>query len=934
MIIRSTLREIRTSITRYLAIFAIVALGVGFFSGLKICKADMTKTAGKYLVEHCMYDYMIASSYGIDDESVSIAKAEAGVSDAEGSVQIDVMAYREAGDDIPDNNGGSDKPDELALRAISLPEHINTLELLTGRMPENEDECVADDYSMEGNGFSVRDRIVLSESNDEDKLANFRGREFTVVGTVNSPLFLDYQRGTTEIGSGSLNSYFYLNVDAFDADYYTRLYLTLDGSEEYFTEEKSDMIDAAQDRMDELAERITAARRDAVESEVKEKLSNPVGGFLSIFTIPVYRAEKTYAKRKLADIDSRLNSSSSVHDGSVGGSTPLSREKEDTYRELIDTEKKIADAGKMLEYMQSDIDGDEGDEGDDGDETGESYAVSVYQDPGYTSFDNNADIVSNIAKVFPVFFFVIAALVCMTTMTRMIDEQRSQIGILRALGYRNSSILCKYMFYSGSAAFLGAVSGFYTGCILFPFVIWRAYGISYDFSSQLEYVFDAKLGFLSLICALICTAGATWVSVARDFLSAPSELIRPKTPPAGKRILLERITPLWDRISFLYKVSFRNVFRDKKRFFMMVAGVSGCTALLVAGNGLGTTVADVADHQFDEILLFDYRVIFNKDMSESMQQDFAGYMSKEAGTAADEIMFVHQDEVTLLQSGEEADVTCIAADEKGFGRFIDLHQGEKVIDYPGTGEVVIVKNISREYGIGQGDKIRIRAGGREGDVTVSGICDNYMYDTFYISKETYEKVFDTKPEIRSALVSLTNDGADQDEISEEMIRGSAVAAANYDDTSAVTVNLDVRSSISDMMQSLDLVTYVIILSAALLAFVVIYNLTNINITERIREIATIKVLGFYPLEVSQYVFRENMFMTAIAAAVGVPLGKWLLDFVFDKVAMKMLYFEARMNFADVINSVALTFVFAFLVNLAMQMRLRNISMTESLKSTE
>lgn len=902
MLVRSTLREIRTSIARYLAIFAITALGVGFFSGLRICRADMTETADRYLKEHGMYDYMLVSSLGADDESVEIAEAEDGVTGAEGSVQIDVMS-------AVDNGSGDSS--EQALRAISMPEKINTLNLVSGRMPEGIDECVADDYSMENEGLQIGDKIIITDNNDESRLVSFRSREFTVVGTVNSPVFLDYQRGSTDIGNGSLSSFFYISRDAFDTDYYTRLYLTLDGDEVFFTDEKTDQIDSAKDKMDDLAERITDARRDAVTDRARDEMSNPAGMFLGMLLLPAYETEKDDAAGRLAEIEKELESAAGED------REDLIKEKEALISVLRKTEKKIADADRMLDYAQRGM-------GDDGD--ADSYAVSVCEDPGYSSFESNVDIVSNVSRVFPVFFFLIAALVCMTTMTRMIDEQRSQIGVLKALGYSDKSITAKYMFYSGSAALLGSITGFFTGCRIFPFVIWKAYGIMYDFSSELEYVYDIRLGLLSLICALICTAGATWASLSHDFKVSPSELIRPKSPPAGKRILLERIKPLWDRVSFLYKVSFRNVFRDKKRFLMMVAGISGCTALLIAGMGIGTTVADIADHQFDEIMLYDYRVIFRNDMSESMQKDFIDEMERnDAGR--EDIKFVHQDEVKLIRSGKESDVTCIAADEDRFGDFIDLHQAAEPIAFPGRGEAVIVRNISRDHDISAGDSITIRAGGKEGELTVSGICDNFMYDTVYISSDTYETVFGEKPEIKSALVSLGD--ADEAEI-----RESATAAANYEDTTAVSVNLDVRSSISKMMQSLDLVTYVIILSAALLAFVVIYNLTNINITERTREIATIKVLGFYQLEVAQYVFRENLFMTAIAALAGVPLGSSLLSYVFSTISMKMLYFESKLTLSDILMAVAMTFVFSVMVNLFMLRRLRNVSMTESLKSIE
>ena len=304
----------------------------------------------------------------------------------------------------------------------------------------------------------------------------------------------------------------------------------------------------------------------------------------------------------------------------------------------------------------------------------------------------------------------------------------------------------------------------------------------------------------------------------------------------------------------------------------------------------------------------------------------------DAGVSADEMFFLHQGEVTILADSGNYDVTCTASDPEGFSRYIDLHDGTQKLEYPGDGEAVIVRKISHDYGINAGDKIRIRDGYKEAELTVSAVCDNYVYDNVYVSKDTYRKAFGREPNIKSALVRL--DGKDGAPADDKAVRDAAARAAGYENTAAVSVSLDVKDSVSKMMESLNLVVYVVILSAALLAFIVLYNLTNINITERIREIATIKVLGFNQLEVAQYVFRENIFLTAIAALVGIPLGKWLLGFVIDNIVVKMIYFEPRLENKNIAMAVLLTFVFSAFVSLVMRRRLSNVSMTESLKSVE
>lgn len=1075
MLKKSTLREIKTSLARYLAIFAIVALGVGFFSGLRDCKATMVSTATRYINEHNMFDYQLISTYGIDDESVEMAKQAEGVSGAEGSVQVDVLA---------ESGGG----DEAALKAISLPENINTLRVVTGRLPEAADECVVDDYHIDSEGYRTGDTIVLTDSNDEDTLEQFRSREYKIVGTVNTPVYLDYQRGSTDIGNGSLETFFFIDRDSFDTDYYTQLYLTLDGNEQPFTQEKEDQLENAEDSMKALAEKITAARRQTAMADAQEELDEKKQEYEE--NLAKYESEKAKAEREMDKAEAELNKGqkqinsarkkakstqaglekteddltgqlnevnsgiSQLNEGKAQAEAGLKQAQEtaaglrqqkaalevqleqakaaaaadpdneeakalveqlqgsiaqvdagitaadegaaqaaeslkaidsklaeaeagktqleegltqveggleqtqDGLREISRQQKKIDQGRRTLnsernraetefEKAERELDDakdklDDAQEKIDDMELGNSYALSRLDNAGYSSFDSNSSIVSNIAKIFPVFFFLIAALVCMTTMTRMIDEQRTQIGILKALGYSNAQIVGKYMFYSGSAAFLGAVTGFFIGCKVFPAVIWDAYTMMYDFSDDVDYIIDPKLGLISLTAALLCSMGATWVSISRDFKVAPSELIRPKTPPAGKRILLERIKPLWSKISFLYKVSIRNIFRDKKRFLMMVIGVSGCTALLIAGIGIRTTVGLVAEHQFNEISLYDFNVVFSKNMTAARQADFLDYMKEEADVSPDEVFFMHQAEVSVESGSTSFDVSCTAADPGEFGRFIDLHAGSEPVQFPGDGEVVIVKKINHDYGINTGDTIKIRDGFREAEFTVSGVSDNYVYDSVYMSMDTYEKAFGKKAEIKTALVQLKGGQAaavsgQEDEstlLSDEEIRAKSTEAANYEHTAAVSVTMDVKDSVAKMMESLDLVVYVVILSAALLAFIVLYNLTNINITERIREIATIKVLGFNQLEVSQYVFRENLFLTAIAAVVGIPLGKWLLAFVIDNIVVKMIYFEPRVTNMNILTAVALTFAFAAFVNLAMQRRLRNVSMTESLKSVE
>ncbi|MBQ0017627.1 MAG: FtsX-like permease family protein [Clostridiales bacterium] len=994
MLRKSTLREIKSSLARYLAIFSIVALGVGFFAGLKDTKASMVEEARNYLNACNMYDYQILSSYGIDEDSVRTAASEKGVSGAEASIQIDVLA---AGENENDN--------EAVLKAISIPESINTVALVEGRMPQADNECLVDDYNLKGGMYKVGATIKLSSNNDKGTLKKFNEKEFKIVGRISSPLYLDYQRGSSSLGNGSLDTFFYIRESAFNTDYYTNLYVTLEGEAPAFSEEENSKLDSYEDSMEALAETITADRRETARKEAQEKLDEKKQEYED--GLKEYNDEKAAADRKIRDGESKISSGSrklsknkksiqaqlselqgnkkklesgiaqaekgksdakAAHDaelmtdeeynqtiaklnGTIAtaktnlkavekgisrcndglkeidkqdnklekSKKELESGKKTADAEFADAKKKLDDAAEELDKAQKEIDEME---------TGNSYALARTENAGYSSFDSNSSIVSNIAKVFPVFFFLVAALVCMTTMTRMVDEQRTQIGILKALGYSNRAVLSKYMFYSGSGAMLGALFGFFVGCKVFPLVIWHAYTMMYSFSETVPFVFDWKLLAISLAATMLCSMGATWVSVSADFKEAPSELIRPKTPSAGKRILLERIKPVWNHLSFLYKVSMRNIFRYKKRFFMMVLGVSGCTALLIAGIGINTTISRVAEYQFGEVSLYDYQLIFSKNMDADRQADFMKFAEKETDGRVGDVLFLHSANLDAYNGKKKIEATCVATDSADFGRYINLHYGSEELPYPGDGECIIVRKVQKELGANIGDEITLKEGYRDMTVKVAGICDYYVGEVVFMNNSTYEAGMGKKPEIKTAYV-LAPSGSD-----EVATREIATAAGQYDDVAAVSVNLDTIDVVDKMMESLKAIVFVVILCAGLLAFIVLFNLTNINITERIREIATIKVLGFNQLETSQYVFRENIFLTAIAALVGIPLGNWLLRFVIDNIVVSMIYFQPRLKPADYVIAVVLTFVFALIVNLAMQKRLRDVSMTESLKSIE
>ena len=623
------------------------------------------------------------------------------------------------------------------------------------------------------------------------------------------------------------------------------------------------------------------------------------------------KAELAKAKADLADAQTELEEGKTeLEEGRIelaDAKTEYEEAEAEFEQEVEDAQQKIDDARAELADIE---------EPDD-------YVLNRNTNIGYACYESDSNIVAAIANVFPVFFFLVAALICMTTMNRMIEEQRTQIGVLKALGYGNAAIMGKYLFYAGSAAVVGAVIGCVGGTWLFPRVIWMGYSIMYSMG-EIEYYFDIRVAVLSLLAALLCSVGAAYLSCRHELQSVPANLIRPKAPKSGKRIFLEKITFLWSRLKFLHKVSLRNIVRYKKRFFMMVLGISGCTALLVTGFGLKDSVTNIADMQYDEVQIYDIGITF-KDGVQS--EDMDGLTTAAAGML-EHISCRYEESVDIDFGGKTKSIYMeIPEDADEIGTFLNLHTQEgDAIPYPGEGEAVLTAKLAENMGIEPGNQVVLRDNDMNSiTVTVSALCENYVYNYIYLNKETYVNQIGAEPEFKSAYV-LVNDGAD--------VHETAAVFSDMDNVLSVSVIDDMRQRIATMMKSMNYIVALIIVCAGSLAFIVLYNLTNINITERIREIATIKVLGFYAKETADYVFRENLALTAIGAVVGLFLGKWLHWFVMYNINIDMISFKTLITPLSYLLSLVFTFGFALLVNGLMYFKLEKINMAESLKSIE
>ena len=585
------------------------------------------------------------------------------------------------------------------------------------------------------------------------------------------------------------------------------------------------------------------------------------------------------------------------------GKAEAEQEFADAWQELMDGKEELQEARDLIDSMTDN----------------DVIILDRNSNVGYNNLDSSSDIVQGVSRVFPVFFILVASLVCITTMTRMIDEERTQIGTLKALGYSNAAIIGKYMFYSGSGAIIGCGLGVAVGSSIFPMILWQAYKIMLYIQPGIVLTVNWWLCFAVVAVYTGVMLFVTWYCCRKALQEEPAELIRPKAPDAGKKILMEYL-PFWHKVSFLNKVTIRNIFRYRQRLAMMLVGIGGCTALLVTGFGLRDSIVNVVDFQFEDVTLYDLQVYFRGNVTEQIARDFHDEIGSDVVS-----MFYHQSSVELEADNKVKEIYMISGDDQ-LSDFIDLHTGSKALSLPGLDEVVLSVGVADMLGIEVGDSVVMRNSDMQAlELNVSGIYDNHVYNYSIVAPETIEKQWGPPPEQQMAFVKL-QEGQDVHALSAQI--------SELHDVMNVSISADMADMVRNMMEALDLVVVVIVFCAGLLAVTVLYNLTNININERVREIATIKVLGFNAGETGAYVFKENMTLTVVGSLVGLLLGKLLLMFVMTQIKIDMVWFRAIVLAPSYIWAAALTLLAAVAVDFIFYFKLQKINMAEALKSVE
>lgn len=587
--------------------------------------------------------------------------------------------------------------------------------------------------------------------------------------------------------------------------------------------------------------------------------------------------------------------------------------KETSEEEIAKGEKKLADAKEQIKKIKNP----------------KWYVYNRSTLVEYDGFGENANRMRAIGKVFPVMFFLVAALISLTGMTRMVEEQRIEIGTMKALGYGNFSIASKYLGYAFLATAGGSILGVLTGEKILPYIIIYAYEIMYPHIPKIYVPYHMSYAVMASAASIVCTMGATLASCYKELAAEPAVLMRPPVPKKGRRVFLERIGFIWKRMNFTWKSTIRNLMRYKKRFFMTIFGIGGCMALMLVGYGVKDSVYEIADIQYDEIQLYDGHIFYKDDVTKTEKEELKEYLKED--TDIQTYMDARMQSVTASKGNKKRSVyQCVLGNPDIVGKYEDFHDRKTKESYKLTDNGAIVsEKTAKLLNVKEGDTINLKDGMAKGvTVKIAHICENYMGHYIYFTPQYYKKVYGKTAEY-NCIMFRAKDG-----YSEEQVKKAGEKILAKDQVLTISYLHDIKDQLDDMLASLNLVIIVLIVSAGMLAFVVLYNLNSINITERQRELATLKVLGFYDVEVAEYVFRENILLTFIGAFVGVIFGKVLHLFVIQTVEVDAAMFGRSIYLPSYIYSFLFTIGFSLFVNWVMYFKLKKIDMVESLKSIE
>lgn len=928
---KDTVREIKHTLSRFLSIFAIILIGVAFFAGLVATGPVMRETTDQFFDENNLADMEVMSTVGLTDQDIEDLEEM-----TDGTTETRSMVDVLMGDNEAVRLFGYDEANEL-----------NQYNITEGRLPESNNEIALDDTDDVRENYEIGDTIDLVTDTDETYTENVTEESFEVVGFVESPKYIERSsRGSTNIGAGSLTAFGVVMDDVVDVDD-NLVYLSFDETDQYDSVYSAEYENFVNDKAEEYEEEFDGRaeeRKDELIADAEEELES------GRQDIEDAESELEDARQELDNAEEEIESGREELDAQeeeleqaalllgpnspevVQGQAQLDEarsqleESEEEYQTAVDEfEEQEQEANEEIAEGEEDLAEGEEDLEDLQDMPASMSFTSAMDYPGLSEYGDNAESIEEIARVFPVFFFALALLISLTTMKRMVDDGRTQIGTMKALGYNNRQISMKYFTYALIATIAGGILGLVIGFPLFPWIIVDAYSMQYHIT-QPALGFYPGIAAIAFIGAILATSLATYFSLRKLLKENAATLLRPKAPKKGQHNFLENISWFWDRLSFTRKVSIRNLFRYKGRMFMTIIGVAGGVALMLTGFGLYDSIEGIGEQQFNELYNHEAISIVDTDADESEIEEVEQKIDDTSFT--EDFIRVGSETVTIETEEDDQEVSVtVPENPEEISDYVNLvdYDSEEIHEMP-EDAAIITQQLSELAGVEVGDELPVEnEDGETYEVTISGIVEHYVDHNLYMAPDYYESVFGSEPDYDMRYIKYG-----EDSVSEEDESDFEDNYVELDAGLAVVLHSENIQTVEDSLGSLETVIIVLIVSAGALGFIVLYNLTNINVSERIKELSTIKVLGFYDKEVTQYVYRETFTLTIMGIIVGLLLGVLLHAYIISVVELDGIMFMRSIEPRSYVISSILMIIFSIIVMIAMHFKLKKVDMVESL----
>ena len=900
-LVTTSLREIKNSFPRFLSLMIMSFLGVFVFSGLKATAPFMMDSLDRYYDERNAYDIKLVSNLGFASDDIEIVKTIEGVKDVEYVNYADVSFHTK-----------NDKDYVLSINSVT--NNLNYLSTEYDLTSLASNELLVEEPFLEKTEYQIGDEIVLES--DE-----FNSNVFIIKGVVDSPLYfnnadLNNNRGKTNVGNGTVNFYSYTNISSFKNEYYKNIYLTVNDAMKYETNSTkyNQAVDKVMEAISNKEEDILKTRYDLVRDNYDKLViiyqaiwqysmgRETVDNYLSQNEFQNDEQFKQYFAT-LSESDSNYQSAKKINDTIL-----LLEENKDNYDQCmaalseLGIEKK--DLSKYITTLRKTM------------ENKKLYVYNRLNDSTYKSYVDDTDSVTNLAYVFPIVFYAVAILVSLVSMNRMVEDDRMMLGTFKSLGFSNNMILFKYMLFAAIATLVGGIIGVGLGVVIIPSLINSIYHLLFDLP-KFYIGLNIKDSLIGFIIAIVCICGSTLYTVHKELKAKPAELLRPKSPKAGRKVFLERFEKLWRKIKFSNKITIRNISRYKKRVGVTTLGVAGCCALMLCGFGIKDSITDIPARQFTHITTEDATLYFNNVTKEEAKE----VLNNE--TSFQSYAILNNTNATIGKY--DIYISVLSENFEEFQHFYDLDTKEKC--NLNDDEVLISDKLASLLKVKKGDTIEFYDDNNNYNMKVGAVVENYIQHFIFMNERTYNKNSSKDLTFNMAYVELGDLTKDEQlDLQAKMLENSNVLNMTFIQDSIDQAN--------DMLQTLDKVVVILIVLAAMLSFIVLYNLSNINIHERKREIATLKVLGFYPNEVDRYITQENWILTVIGIVIGLVAGFFLTNIVVSTVEIEYVRFIHVIRPLSFIYASVMSLLFTLIVNFITHFSLKNIDMIESLKSVE